>query len=78
MSAPADSFWQRLFAVIGPVALAAATWAHGLLWGHEGRLTTLEVKREAADQASVEHRAALERKLDKIDAAITALGDKIR
>ncbi len=74
--------WRGLAVWVGglaaPTALGVAGWAHGVLWGHDTRLTTLEVQRQAAAQefnshqerdvrAQVEIREALRRLEDKLD-----------
>lgn len=63
--------------VAAPVALGIAGWAHGILWGHDTRLTTLEVQRQAAASEYQQHQDRDAKVQDQIQATLRRLEDKI-
>jgi TolA-binding protein len=62
---------------MAPAALAIAGWAHGLLWGHDTRLTTLEVQRSNTVQEFREHQERDIRIQDQIRETLRRMEDKI-
>lgn len=69
--------WKSILAWAGPAGLTIAGWAHGVLWSHDTRLTTLEVQRQAAVQEIQQHQERDVRAQAEIRETLRRLEDKL-
>lgn len=72
-----SSTWALIGGVGAPLAIVLAGWAHGTLWGHEGRIVTLEAKRMLDDQTTQQTETRWEKSLTRIEEAMRRLEDKM-
>ncbi len=63
--------------IMAPAALSVAAWAHGTLWAHDTRLTTLEVQRQATASDYTEHKDRDQKVQQEIRESLRRLEDKI-
>jgi hypothetical protein len=63
--------------LVAPAALSVAAWAHGTLWAHDTRITTLEVQRQATAGDYTEHKDRDQRVQSEIRETLRRLEDKI-
>jgi hypothetical protein len=71
------SVWSTIAAFTAPAALALVCWAHGLLWGHESAIVTLQTQRRIDDEATKETNARNDRVMTEIRDSLRRLEDKL-